>query len=109
MTEKTSLTDMPVEHAIACATGNNARVYGLNNGVLAPGRDADVLILDSCVGGTRDNALDALRNGDIAAVGAAITAGVPRFVGRSRNTPAPMKRIRTASSRIIQDFSAPAH
>jgi hypothetical protein len=44
-----------------------------------------------------------------AAVRAAISDGVPRFVGRSRNTPAPMKRIRVAHSRIVQDFAPSAH
>ena len=109
ITHLASLTDMPVEWAIAAATGNNAKVYKLNSGFLRPGCDADVLILDACVGGSKTTALDALRNGDIAAVGAAITDGVPRFVGRSRNTPAPMKRIRVAQNRVPQDYGLAAH
>jgi enamidase len=109
ITHLASLTDMPVEMAIAAATGNNAVVYRRNSGFLRPGRDADVVILDSCVGGSKSDPLDSLRNGDIAAVGAVITDGVPRFVGRSRNTPAPNRRIRVASCRIPQDFSGAAH
>ncbi len=104
-----SLSDMPVEWAIAAATGNNAKVYRLNSGFIQPGKDADVVILDACVGGSKHTALDALRNGDIAAVGAVITDGVPRFVGRSRNTPATMKRIRVAECRLPMDFSGTAH
>jgi enamidase len=104
-----SLTDMPVEWAIAAATGNNARVYRLNSGFLKPGCDADVVLIDACVGGSKDNALDALRNGDIAAVAAVVTDGVPRFVGRSRNTPAPMRSVRVAECRIPQDYSGAAH
>jgi enamidase len=104
-----SLTDMPVESAIAAATGNNARVYGLNSGFLHTGRDADVVVLDACVGGSKDNALDALRNGDIAAVAAVVTDGVPRFVGRSRNTPAPNRTVRVTQCRIPQDYSLAAH
>jgi len=104
-----SLTDMPVEWAIAAATGNNARVYRLNSGFLKTGCDADVVLLDACVGGSKDNALDALRNGDIAAVAAVVTDGVPRFVGRSRNTPAPMRNVRVAECRIPQDYSGAAH
>jgi enamidase len=100
---------MPVEWAIAAATGNNATIYRLNNGFLRAGKDADVVILDACVGGTKNNALDALRNGDIAAVGAVVTDGIPRFVGRSRNTPAPMKTVRVAKSTIMQNFSGEAH
>ncbi len=104
-----SLSDMPVEWAIAAATGNNARVYRLNSGFIQPGRDADVVLLDACVGGSKDNALDALRNGDIPAVAAVLTDGVPRFVGRSRNTPAPMRTVRVAACRVLQDYSGAAH
>ena len=109
ITHLASLTQMPVEWAIAAATGNNAMVYKLNSGFLRAGKDADVVILDACVGGSKDSALDALRNGDIAAVGAVVTAGVPRFVGRSRNTPAPMKKIRVARCSVPQDYSGAAH
>ena len=109
ITHLASLTDMPVESAIAAATGNNARVYGLNNGFLAPGKDADIVILDACVGGTKTETVDALRNGDIVAVAAVITDGVPRFVGKGRNTPAPNRRVRVAQSKIVQDFAPGAH
>ena len=109
ITHLASLTDMPVEWAIAAATGNNARVYGLNSGFVRAGCDADLVVIDACVGGSKDNALDALRNGDIPAVAAVLTDGVPRFVGRSRNTPAPMKAVRVAHSRVTQDFAAAAH
>lgn len=109
ITHLASLTKMPVEWAIAAATGNNAKVYKRNSGFLQVGKDADVVIIDACVGGSKSDALDALRNGDIAAVGAVITDGVPRFVGKSRNTPAPNKRIRVATCRIPQDYSGAAH
>jgi enamidase len=100
---------MAPEMAICAATGNNARTYGINSGFLEVGKDADVVILDACVGGTRHTALDALANGDIAAVAAVITDGVPRFVGRSRNTPASEKTVRVVKSTVMQDFAAPKH
>ncbi|MBP7566672.1 MAG: amidohydrolase family protein [Burkholderiaceae bacterium] len=109
ITHLASLGDMPVEWAIAAATGNNAAVYGLNNGYLKPGKDADVLVLDACVGGSKHNALDALRNGDIAAVAAVVTDGVPRFVGRSRNTPASMKDVRVVQNKVPQDYGLGKH
>ena len=104
-----SLTDMPPEWFIGAATGSNARVYGLNSGLLAPGRDADVALIDAPDGGTQATALAAIRHGDIAGVGAVISAGVPRFVGRSRNTPATTRRIRVARSAVTQDFGATGH
>jgi enamidase len=109
ITHLASLTDLPVEHAIAAATGNNAKVYDLNCGLLRVGSDADVLLLDACVGSSKNTALDGLRNGDIVAIGAAITDGIPRFVGKSRNTPAPNRNIRVAECRLPMDFSGSAH
>ncbi len=74
-----SLTDLAPELAIAAATGNNAEVYRLNSGFLRNGRDADIVLVDACAGGSQGDALSALRNGDVTAVGAVVTAGVPRF------------------------------
>ena len=109
LTHLCALGGMSPETAIAAATGNNARVYRLNSGILAPGRDADVILLDACSGGSKNDALSAISNGDIPAVSAVVTAGVPRFVGRSRNTPAGIRPVRVAASRVVQDFAAPAH
>ena len=109
ITHLASLADMPPEMAIAAATGNNAKVYKLNSGFIAPGRDADIVAIDACSGGSKHDALSALANGDVAAVGAVVTAGVPRFVGRSRNTPEGMRRVRIAKSNVMQDFSGAAH
>jgi enamidase len=105
----TSLAKIPAEWAIAAATGNNADVYRLNSGTLRPGRDADVVVIDACAGGSQDNALDALRNGDIPAVAAVVSDGVPRFVGRSRNTPGSIKTVRVAQCWLPMDFSGSAH
>ena len=105
----TSLGGVPPERAIAAATGNNARVYGLNAGFLQIGKDADVVLLDACAGGSQDDAFAALRNGDIPAVAAVFSDGVPRFVGRSRNTPSAIRDVRVASCRLPRDFSGVAH
>jgi enamidase len=101
-----SLTDMPPERFICAATGSNARVYGLDSGILAPGKAADVVLIDAPEGGTQETALAAIKHGDIAAIGAVVSAGVPRFVGRSRNTPATTRKARVAVSRVTQDFAA---
>jgi len=104
-----SLADVAPELAIAAATGSNARIYGLESGVLEPACAADVVLLDAPEGGTQATALAAIGNGDIAAIGAVITAGVPRFVGRSRNTPATTRKARIARSTVPQDFSGTTH
>ena len=104
-----SLTDMPAERFLCAATGSNARVYGLDSGLLAAGHAADIVLLDAPEGGTQTTALAAIKHGDIAAVGGVITAGVPRFVGRSRNTPPTTRRARIVRSAVTQDFSGTAH
>jgi enamidase len=104
-----SLTEMPPEHFLCAATGSNANVYGLDSGFLKPGRAADIVLVDAPEGGTQSTALAAIKNGDIAAIGAVVTAGVPRFVGRSRNTPATTRRARVARSSVTQDFAGSAH
>ncbi len=108
MSHLAALADVPPEITVAMATGNNAKVYRLNSGVLAPGRDADIALVDACLGGSQNDALSALRNGDIMGVGAVITDGVPRFVGRSRNTPETMRKVKVAHSHVPQNFSGEA-
>jgi enamidase len=109
MSHLVSLAKVEPELAVAMATGNNARVFRLNSGIIAPGRDADVVIVDACLGGSQNDALAALVNGDILGVGAVITDGVPRFVGRSRNTPETVRKVRIAACHVPQDYSSAAH
>ena len=101
-----SLTDMPAEQFVCAATGNNANIYRLESGFLQAGRAADIVLIDAPDGGTQSTALAAIKHGDIAAIGGVISAGVPRFVGRSRNTPATTRRARVTRSNVIQDFAA---
>ena len=109
MAHVASLTDLAPELAVCAATGSNARVYRLNSGILAPGKDADVVLIDAPDGGTQTSGLAAIKHGDIAAIGAVVSAGVPRFVGRSRNTPATSARVRVAKCSVMQDFSGAGH
>jgi enamidase len=108
MSHLAALACVPPEIAVAMATGNNAKVYRLNCGIIAAGRDADIVLVDACLGGSQNDALSALNNGDIMGVGAVITNGVPRFVGRSRNTPETIRKAKVAHSRVPQNFSGEA-
>jgi enamidase len=80
-----SLGDCPPEAALAMATGNTARVYRLDVGLIAPGREADLVVMDAPVGSVGTTALEALRAGDLPGISMVVIDGVPR-VGRSRNT-----------------------
>jgi len=88
-----SLGPMDPARAIALATGNTARVHGLDTGVIAAGRAADVVIADAPVGSVADTAMDALANGDIPGISMVLIDGKP-VIGRSRNT-APASRAAT--------------
>ena len=92
MAELVSLGPLTPELAVAAVTGSVAAVYGLDAGVLAPGRPADLLVIDAPQGSTGADWRAALRQGDLPAVAAAVTAGEVRFV-RSRNTPPPRRPV----------------
>jgi enamidase len=105
MSHLASLGDVAPEMAVAMATGNNAKVYRLNSGIIAEGRDADLIIVDACLGGSKTDALSALTNGDIVGIGAVVIDGVPVFVGRSRNTPETIRKVRVAHCSLPQSFT----
>lgn len=104
-----TLTDIPPEWLIGAATGNVADVYGLNTGYLEVGRAADMVIMDAPDGGTQQDALSAMRHGDMVAIGAVVSEGIPRFVGRSRNTPPTIRRIKLEYSALTEQFGGASH
>lgn len=62
------LTDIPPAKAVAMATGNTARVFGLNTGKLEVGREADLVLMDAPSGSVGQDAMTALAAGDIPAI-----------------------------------------
>jgi enamidase len=72
--------------AIACATGNTARVYKLDTGMIAEGRAADLVICDAPTGSIARDALSALSAGDLPGIAMVLIDGAIT-IGRSRNTP----------------------
>ncbi|MGH7402900.1 MAG: amidohydrolase family protein [Candidatus Rokuibacteriota bacterium] len=85
-----SLGGVAPEEAVCMATGNTARVYKLPVGVIAPGREADLCIVDAPIGSEGRTALEALTVGDLFGVSMIVIDGQIK-IGRSRNTP-PAKR-----------------
>jgi len=106
VTEMATLSKYPAEWMIAAATGNVAKVYRLNTGFLREGKDGDVLLVDAPMGGSKKTCLEAIKNGDVWSLVGCFTAGLPRFVGRSRNTPPPLRYPKVTMSRIQNDFSS---
>ena len=81
-----SETDATAEEAICFATGNTAKTYGLNVGLIEEGREADFVIMDAPLGSIGENSLKALEAGDIPGVSMVIIDGEV-MVTKSKNTP----------------------
>ncbi|HWP34134.1 MAG TPA: amidohydrolase family protein [Thermodesulfobacteriota bacterium] len=84
--ELSSLAGLPPEEAWALATGTTARVYRLRAGVVAEGREADLVVMDAPWGSVAADARGAIARGDVPGISAVIIDGVVRTL-RSRNTP----------------------
>lgn len=99
--ELSSLAGLPPAVTWACATGNNARVYGLDYGTVSAGAAADLVILDAPWGSQGSDALAALSLGDLPGISTVIIDGEIRLM-RSRNTPPPVH-----PARIVREEMAP--
>jgi enamidase len=88
-----SLTAIKPEEAVCMATGNTARVHKLPQGVIAEGKDADLVIMDAPMGSVGEDALSAIEAGDVPAVAMVLVEG-EIVVAKSRNTPPPVRKPR---------------
>ena len=75
------------EVAIAVASGNTGRAHGLEEGVLAPGRPADLSICGPVDGSAGTSLSDAIAHGDLPGISYVLIDGVVVVAGRSRQTP----------------------
>ena len=65
---------------------HRARVRAATPGVIEPGREADLCVVDAPIGSVGKTARDALRAGDLCGISMVLIDGQIR-IGRSRNTP----------------------
>jgi len=86
-----SLTPIKPEEALCMATGNTARVHKLNRGIIAGGREADLVIMDAPMGSVGEDALAAIEAGDNPGVAMVLVDG-EIVVSKSRNTPPPVRK-----------------
>jgi len=80
------MSGIPAAEAIAMATGNTAKTFGLNTGMIAVGKEADLVIADKPMGSVGSNALEALEAGDLLGIAMVLIDG-EIMVTKSRNTP----------------------
>jgi enamidase len=81
-----SLTDVTAAQAICMATGNTARVHGLDRGFVREGMAADLISMDAPMGSIGADALTAIEAGDIPGVSMVMVDGKV-VIKKSRNTP----------------------
>ncbi|RWC48699.1 MAG: Enamidase [Mesorhizobium sp.] len=87
LTMLASLGGIAPEVAFCLASGNTARVRGLDDrGLIEVGRAADLIFMDQAIGGAGDGLLDSMALGNLPGIGMVVIDGVVR-TGRSRNTP----------------------
>lgn len=80
-----SISGIPAAKAVAMATGNTARVFGLNTSELSVGKEADMVIMDAPLGSVGSDALEAIEAGDIPGISMVMIDGIIR-INVSRNT-----------------------
>jgi enamidase len=85
----TSIAGLTPGQAIAIATGNTARAHGLDTGILANGRPADIVVCGPVKGSKGTTLTDAIAHGDLPGVSHVLIDGLPVVRGRSRQTPPP--------------------
>jgi enamidase len=88
-----SVSGIAPETALCLATGNTARAYGLNCGIIAPGKEADIVIMDAPLGSAGKDALEAIALGDIPGISAVLINGAIAFK-KSRNTPPATRQVK---------------
>ncbi|MFH1060185.1 MAG: amidohydrolase family protein [Pseudomonadota bacterium] len=81
-----SMGGIAPELAVCMATGNTAKLYGLNRGVIAPGKEADLTFMDAPIGCPGADLLACLAEGDTPGVSIVMIDGKV-VVTKSRNTP----------------------
>ncbi|MBI4322114.1 MAG: amidohydrolase family protein [Chloroflexi bacterium] len=86
MVQISSLNKIPAAKVIAAATGNTARVYGLNVGIVEPGREADLLVMDFAQSSAAKNALENIEIGDTPSIAMIMVDG-EIVTTRGRNAP----------------------
>jgi enamidase len=88
-----SICGVAPSDAVAAATGTTARAHGLDVGVIAPGRPADLVLLGPITGSVGADALECFALGDLPGIAAVFVDGEPLVDGRSEQTPPPRQSV----------------
>lgn len=87
-----ALCDIAPERAIAMASGSTAAIYDLPAGRIAPGLEADLVIMDAPIGSAAADALETIKIGDTPGISGVIIDG-ELVLQKSRNTPPAIRQL----------------
>jgi cytosine/adenosine deaminase-related metal-dependent hydrolase len=77
---------------VAVATGNTAKAHGIEAGVLAVGKPADIVVCSSITGSAGTTLTEAIGHGDLPGISHVLIDGQLVVTDRSRQTPPPARR-----------------
>ena len=87
-----SMCGLSPGQAVAVATGNTAKAHGIDVGVLAVGKPADIVVCGSITGSAGTTLTDAIAHGDLPGISHVLIDGEFVVSDRSRQTPPPTRR-----------------
>jgi enamidase len=87
-----SMCGLTPGQAVAVATGNTAKAHGVDVGVLAVGKPADIVVCGPITGSAGSTLTDAIGHGDLPGITHVLIDGEFVVSDRSRQTPPPTKR-----------------
>ncbi len=94
-----SVCGIAPEIAVAIATGNTAKAHGLDVGLIAPGKPADIVVCGPVEGSAGTTVTDAIRHGDLPGISYVLIDGKVVVDGRSEQTPPSKAPARLSFSR----------
>ncbi len=87
-----SMCGLTAGQAVAVATGNTAKAHGVDVGVLAAGKPADIVVCGPITGSAGTTLTDAIGHGDLPGITHVLIDGEFVVSERSRQTPPPTRR-----------------
>jgi enamidase len=87
-----SMCNLTPGEAVAVATGNTAKAHGVDVGILAVGKPADIVVCGPITGSAGTTLSDAIAHGDLPGISHVLIDGEFVVTERSRQTPPPTKR-----------------
>jgi enamidase len=85
---------LPAERALCMASGQVAKAHRLEEGIIAVGKPADLVVMGHVFGSVASNALGSIREGDLPGISCILVDGKVIVRDRAEQTPPPERIVR---------------